>query len=47
MQISQGPMSWYYFIVLHNTQAMHNTMINSNYARIRQTKITQYCTMGL
>ena len=47
MQISEGPMSWYYFIVLHNTQAIHITMINSNYARTRQTKITQYCTMAL
>ena len=42
MQISQGPMSWYYFIVWHNTQAIHKTVINSNYARTRQTKITPW-----
>ena len=36
-----------YFIVQRNTQTIHNIIININYARTRQTKITQYCTMGL
>ena len=33
--------------VQHSKQAIHTTIINANYDRTRQTKISQYSTIGL